>query len=338
MDPVSQGAVGAAFAQTASTRERVLAFSIIGALAGMAPDLDVLIQSPTDPLLFLEYHRHFTHALIFIPFGALIVAAVMNLVPRNPLTFRQTYLASLIGYATHGLLDACTSYGTQLFWPFSDQRVAWNNISVVDPFVTVPLLVLIAAAVWRKNKLYTSLGLAWLIGYLLLGVWQNQRAVDAGFAIAQARGHNPTHVSAKPSFANIILWKTIYEHDGYYYVDGARVTTESTHCPGARIEKLDLARHFPALNPNSQTARDIERFRWFSQDHLAPFEDGRQIIDIRYSNLPTEIEPLWGIAIDPQAAIDDHVAFWPNRRVSEEQMTQLGKLIDGTACAPIGDL
>jgi inner membrane protein len=71
MDPVSQGVVGAAFAQTAARRGQLATVAWYGALGGMAPDLDVLFQSPTDPLLFLEFHRQFTHSLVFIPFGAL---------------------------------------------------------------------------------------------------------------------------------------------------------------------------------------------------------------------------------------------------------------------------
>ena len=126
MDPVSQGAVGAAFSQSTQAlpqlrleayREKIVTLSWLGCLAGMAPDLDVLIQSPTDPLLFLEFHRHFTHALIFIPFGALIVSGVLYRAVRHTLSFKEAYLACFVGYATHGLLDACTSYGTQLFWP-----------------------------------------------------------------------------------------------------------------------------------------------------------------------------------------------------------------------------
>jgi len=36
---------------------------MLGFLSGMAPDLDILIRSSTDPLLSLEYHRQFTHFL-----------------------------------------------------------------------------------------------------------------------------------------------------------------------------------------------------------------------------------------------------------------------------------
>ncbi|MEX1237889.1 MAG: metal-dependent hydrolase, partial [Pseudomonadales bacterium] len=79
MDPVTQGVLGASLPQAASnyvvthepgTKLRQLGtIGWLGCLSGMAPDLDILIQSPTDPILFLEYHRQFTHALIFIPVG-----------------------------------------------------------------------------------------------------------------------------------------------------------------------------------------------------------------------------------------------------------------------------
>ena len=53
MDPVSQGAFGAIFAHTISNKKKILVGSIIGCLAGLAPDLDILIRSNSDPLLKL---------------------------------------------------------------------------------------------------------------------------------------------------------------------------------------------------------------------------------------------------------------------------------------------
>ena len=75
----------------------------------MAPDLDVLIQSPTDPLLQLEYTvSSRTHWSLFLlapsvcyPFLALV---------RRHMSFKVIWLTALAGYATHGLLDACTTY------------------------------------------------------------------------------------------------------------------------------------------------------------------------------------------------------------------------------------
>mgnify|MGYP003323173650 CR=1 FL=1 len=110
MDPVSQGAIGATFAVATVRRNKVASIALIGALAGLAPDVDVFFQSDSDPLLFLEYHRLFTHSLLFIPFGALIVALLARVLLRPDLDWRTIYLSALAGYATHGLLDSCLLY------------------------------------------------------------------------------------------------------------------------------------------------------------------------------------------------------------------------------------
>src|SRR5690606_37296019 len=109
----------------------------------MAPDLDTLIRSGSDPLLFLELHRHFTHSIAFVPIGALLCAAALHPLVRRRMPFRRAYLFSLLGFGSHALLDACTSYGTLLLWPFSDVRVAWSVVSVVDPLFTLPVVALV---------------------------------------------------------------------------------------------------------------------------------------------------------------------------------------------------
>lgn len=330
MDPLTQGALGAAFAQAGTRRryEVVRDASIIGALAGMAPDLDVLIQSSSDPLLFLEYHRHFTHALAFIPIGALICAGVFYYFVRKRLHFQQVYLFSLLGYGSHAILDACTTYGTQLLWPFSSLRAAWNLISVVDPLFSVPLGLLVGATFLTRNKRWTLIGLGWAVAYLLLGAWQNQRAEAAGWALAASRGHEPVRLEAKPGFANLLVWKLVYEYDGHFYVDAIRTGIEPKAYPGGRAEKLELARHLPWLVSGSTQAEDVERFRWFSNDYLA-IQDGNEVIDVRYSMVPNEIVPLWGIRLDPRADPDEHVGYFTFRRAGPEQVERLLNMLQG---------
>ena len=64
MDPLSQAVLGVSLSQSvARNRSQLRQAFWIGALSGMAPDLDILIRSAADPLLFLEYHRQFTHSL-----------------------------------------------------------------------------------------------------------------------------------------------------------------------------------------------------------------------------------------------------------------------------------
>lgn len=333
MDPISQGALGAVAAESVATRSKLRAWALLGCLAGLAPDLDVFIASSDDPLLFLEYHRQFTHALVFIPVGALVVALVLHWTVRRTLGPIESYLACLVGYATHGFLDACTSYGTQLLWPFTDQRFAWNNVSVVDPLFTVPLVAFVVAAAVARRRVLAVLGLAWAAGYLLLGVVQTHRVEAAAVALAADRGHRPNRVTVKAGFANLLVWKIIYEHGGRYYVDGVRAGMEVTVCSGASVAALDIVRDLPWLDPHSQQARDIERFRWFSDDYLAlgP-RPANRVIDIRYSVVPNQIDPLWGIALSPDAAPDGHVAFFANETIGPGQRGDYLRLLTGVGC------
>ncbi len=339
MDPVSQGALGAAFPQSLQNatnfRQRAMTVTWVGCLAGMAPDLDVFIRSSTDPLLFLEFHRQFTHSLFFIPFGALICALVFCRFSRPGLNFRQTFLVCLFGYSTHALLDACTSYGTQLLWPFTNERFAWNNIAVIDPFATIPLVIAVVMAMRRGNPRYAQLGLIWFLSYLLLGWIQHQRAHSAASLMAAERGHDSAEVAIKPGFANIVLWKSVYLYEGTYYVDAVRVGLTRTIYSGDRVAKLDVARDLPWLEPNTQQAVDLERFRWFSRDYLAldPYRKSF-IIDMRYSILPNEVNSLWGIGLSQSAGPSDHVTFESDRDASESRMKIFWAMLRGDTCIP----
>ncbi len=338
MDPITQGVLGGVAAQQVSQKKQKLAAGVVGWLAGMAADLDVLISSDSDPLLFLEYHRHFTHALVFIPIGALVCALFFHFVfkrwfKRIELSFRETYLFSFAGYATHALLDACTTYGTQLLWPFSDARIAWNTVSVVDPLFTLPLLFLLVVSVVKRSQAWAGASAAYVVLYFSLGLLQNQSAESLAFSLAEQRGHTPVQLGVKPSFANILVWKSVYEFEGFYYVDAIRVGLTDKVYEGVSVKKLDLKKHFVWLSSGSQQAKDIERFRWFSNQHLAiDPTNGMRIIDVRYSLIPNEVGGMWGIVLEENADQTQHIRWTTDRPGSAETaslMKRLWRMIKG---------
>ena len=332
MDPVTQGAFGAIFAQTFSNKKKILFGSIVGCFAGLAPDLDILIRSASDPLLKLEYHRQFTHSLIFIPIGALIVTLFSRIIFKKYLSWGETYLFSFLGFATHGLLDACTSYGTQLLWPFTDERISWNYISVVDPFLTIPVILAIIFAIIMKNKYITLFGIVYILAYLTFGAYQENRAQFVGKSIANLRGHESKDLTAKPSLGNLFLWKTIYEDDGFYYVDAVRLFSKSEYCQGTKIKKLDLNNDFLELDVNSQQYKDIKRFDWFSQGYLGKVIEKKIITDVRYSAVPNEVDGLWGIKINLDKNNSSHVDWVVNRSNYMEKWKRFFDLILGKNC------
>lgn len=333
MDPLTQGTLGAALSQTAAQPAKVRAYAAAGAIAGLAPDLDILIRSSTDPLLYLEFHRQFSHSLIFIPIGAGLCALLLQPVLRRWLSFKEIWLACLLGFATHGLLDACTSYGTQLFWPFSDARVAWSWISVVDPVFSGPLFLFVVLAALHRNRGFAVAGLCWALVYLALGAVQHQRATDAVMTLASERGHTVERMAAKPAFANLILWKAIYEADGEIYVDGVRLIRKVSVCEGASISRLQLDRDLPWLRPDSQQAKDLIRFHWYSDGWLAlDPNDPDYVVDVRYAALPNRIDALWGLKVDRSAAADAHTRWHLVQSRRSEDLDQLLDLLAGDGC------
>ena len=90
----------------------------------------------------------------------------------------------------------------------------------------------------------------------------------SNLSLRQTFNHKVEFIEAKPSFGNIIVWKVIYSTSEKYYVNAIRLSLDHKIYPGESIEKLDVSKSFPWLNASSQQAKDIEKFRWFSNGYL----------------------------------------------------------------------
>ena len=334
MDILTHGLLGGTLALAGSKKDEMRAATTIGFLAALLADADALIQSAADPLLTLEYHRQFTHSLIFIPIGALLVALLLWPAFRafgHKLAFGRIYWYALLGCATSGLLDACTSYGTHLLWPFADERIAWSIVSIFDPLFTLILAVAMWASLrWRKT-LPAILGLVLAVGYLSIGWVQHQRAEDAMRAAIMLRGHDPGRLTVKPTMGNLLLWRSIYRHGDVYHIDAVRVGLSGAGriYPGSTVLAFDPLRDVPHLAAASVLREDIARFERFSDGYLAMHpEDSGLLGDVRYAILPTAIRPLWGIRLDLQHP-QSHAAFETSRRVSRQDIDQFVSMLRG---------
>lgn len=321
MDPITHAALGAVTASLlARERTAVRAALLAGAAGGLLPDVDVLIRSSSDPLLAIGYHRHFTHSLFFAPLGGALVALLWWLGWRRERSFRALWCFATAGCASAGLLDACTSYGTRLLWPLSDERVAWNLIAIVDPVFTLGLLgglVLILRG-W--------LGMAgprvvagFVAAYLGLAGWQKLRVerCQAGMIAERGQSGQVVRSTVKPTLGNLVLWRSVYLCGGEYHIDAIRVTPwgECRRHEGGRLAAWEPG---SLRSGEGVLARDVERFREFSDGYLVRHPgDERVIGDPRYAMLPDGLEPLWGIRVDEEKP-ESHVRYETFRRSDEE--------------------
>lgn len=331
MDIITQGLLGAMAAQSAAKPNEVRLASLVGFCAPLLADADVLIRSTEDPILFLEYHRHFTHALVFIPVGALIASLLLWPLLRNRLAFKRVYFYAFLGYVTAGFLDACTSYGTHLLWPFSDDRMAWSIISIFDPIFSLILLMAIIITIVKYRPLAARIGLICAASYLSLGVIQHHRAKSLAQEMAQQRNHIAERLIVKPTIGNLLLWRSVYEADGMFYVDAIRVGLPGNFkfFTGNQVKAFDIKRDLSQLTEQMRIYRDIKRFEFFSDGFLAWHPDHPHILgDIRYAMLPTSTRPLWGLELrldEPHGS----VSFNTDRSMTDgERKAFLGMLFN----------
>ena len=312
MDPISQGLVGSVFSQSISNKKEIKQAALIGLVSGISADLDVLIRSNKDPLLFIDYHRQFTHSLIFIPIGGFIMAVIFWLIFRKKMKFSKVFLYSTLGYATHCLLDACTAYGTELLWPFSNTKIAWNNIAVIDPVFTLTLLILVIFASVKKSKLIARLGVLFCVLYLLFGLYQKDTAEKYLLNIAALRGHNAEKILVHPTLGNLVLWRSIYLSNDNYYVDGIRLTPISKPklYEGGSAKRFKIESEYPNLDKNSALFNNIMRFSHFTSGYL--IKSGKNTVgDLRYSALPNSTVPVWSIEINMDKP-NEHISYSRN--------------------------
>ncbi|MGD9095284.1 MAG: metal-dependent hydrolase, partial [Chromatiales bacterium] len=221
---------------------------------------------------------------------------------RRHLSAGRLYLFSLAGYSMSGALDAFTSYGTHLFWPFSDERVALNIISIVDPVFTLILLVTLLTGLQLGQRKVAFAGLFLCMMYLGMGFVQLQRAGQVAEDLRDKRGHLAMQSVVKPTLANLVLWRSVYIHEDRIHVDAIRVGLFDAVrvFEGESVARFSLDRDLPQLDESSVLYADIVRFLSFSDGYVALDPMQANVVgDIRYSMLPVSARPLWGIVIDP---------------------------------------
>jgi inner membrane protein len=304
MDPLTQGALGAAAAVAFTGNRNPRLAAGVGWLAGMFPDLDIVIRSASDPLIGLIYHRHFTHALVFVPVAGLIACSPFLVLPKYREQRGFIYAAACIGALTHAPLDAATTYGTLLYWPFSSDRVSWDLIGIVDLVFTFALLAGLVASISTRRALGSQIGLGIAALYLAFGGFQQHRAEEALARLAEARGHAVTRLRAMPQLGELDTWRGVYESGGRIHADMIEVPYFGAPMvlQGGSVKLSTLDDLTPEQRANPDMVRAFRVIEWFSEGWVAQppgtkdfFGDMRYVLDLG------SMVPMWGITLDPEA-------------------------------------
>ena len=198
---------------------------------------------------------------------------------------------SFLGAFTHILLDCFTTYGTQIFSPFSDARIAWGTIAVADPLYTLPFLgcLLVAARFSRNDSRrarwnWAGLGLSSL--YLGLTIINHAHVTHQVEHALAEQGMESQRFFITPTILNNVLWNVVVDQGDEYLLAQYSLFDEvpiSFHPVPKGTELLH----------NLDSDPTLERLRWFSAGYfnavMTP-EGVLQINDLRFGTFSGRAE------------------------------------------------
>ena len=222
MDSLTQIVLGASVAEATLGKKIGNKAILLGAIAGTIPDLDIVARFFVDDLSASVMHRGFSHSLLFPFLSAPLLAWCSKKIysSYSNVSFYDWFKMFFLAIITHPLLDAQTTWGTQLFWPF-ESRIAIENIFIIDPLYTIPFLIFLILTACqnrlsKKRKVFNSLGLIISSTYLLITL--SFKGV-AHYNIAKALDDNNIEyndINTRATYFNSILWSGQIELEDSY--------------------------------------------------------------------------------------------------------------------------
>lgn len=144
MDPITHGLAGAVLANFGFRRR--FAFWVL-LISSVAPDFDYVTRL-WGADVFLRYHRGITHGILAL----MIAPAIIGILFGRKKDFFYYSFISFVAYAAHLVLDLTNQYGTRILSPLDWQQYSLDLIFIIDPYVTVGLLLSVILCAFNKKR------------------------------------------------------------------------------------------------------------------------------------------------------------------------------------------
>ncbi len=264
MDSLTHIVVGAAIGELSFGKKLGNKAVVLGAIANTIPDLDVFTTKlASTPEMAMHFHRGYTHAFFTHPFMALPFAYLTYRIFKKEISFVKWYLFFLLGFVTHVLMDGGTAYGTQLFLPFTNKLISWNNLSVVDPLFTLaPLLFFISVWFFKKERnirrRIASISLFLSLFYLGTSTINKLNSANVFKQNLKDKNITFTDFTSTPTMFTSWLWNMVAYNDSTMYMAEYSVFQKSKD-----INIMTIPRHTELLKP-IENSEVIKTDIWFS--------------------------------------------------------------------------
>ncbi|WP_334065715.1 metal-dependent hydrolase [Alteromonas genovensis] len=222
MDSLTQAALGGAVGYAVLGNKVGRKAALWGAILGTLPDLDVFLPYEGAVEAF-TYHRGFSHSLLVHLLISPLIVWLLTHIHKDTSRFKYRWFwLVFLCLSTHAVLDSFTVYGTQLLWPITEYPFAISNIFIIDPFVTIPLLVGLIMVLLPKVQGITkaranAFGLlvsCIYLGWSLIGKGIIDNIVESALA---KQGIQSQHYMSTPAPLTTLLWRSVVVVENEYY-------------------------------------------------------------------------------------------------------------------------
>ena len=242
---------------------------------GVLPDIDTLFGG--DDLTYIQTHRGITHSVAGVAAAGLVVAWVAGRL-RVQGSYARRYAISVGGMLFHILFDVLTSYGTQIFAPFTDYRAAVDVLFIIDPYMTGILLLGLVLG-WRVNARWYRIGFATFSAYVLMNAalhgygfgqldrWASEEGIDYQRSAVMPTPFSPRHRRGFVESGDRTYWTTV----------------DALGNAGGVVVEYDRALTDPRLGFVWETDAG-KAYRWFARFHVITSVNGPRIVieDLTY--------------------------------------------------------
>lgn len=153
MDSISHIIIGAVTGEIVAGSKFGKKALLWGGIIATLPDIDVVAQPFLSPAESLLFHRGPTHSVAFCILFAFALAKLLVFIHKKTKDKFGIWLKiSAWCLFSHIFIDCFNSYGTAVFYPFSNFRVAFDSVGIVDIFLILPLLAALICFIFMKQQ------------------------------------------------------------------------------------------------------------------------------------------------------------------------------------------
>jgi len=345
MDSLTQAALGAVVGELMLGRQlgrRAIAW---GALFGTLPDLDVIFTWFLPTAWDLRVHRGFSHSIwLTLLLSWLLAKPLAKRWKKDKVTPWRAAGFVFLAWSTHVLIDVFTVYGTGVFDPLPLDWVSFDNLFIIDPLFTLPLLVAVGIGFfippkeWKKGK--GQRVSAWCLGasslYVALSFGAKQvvqRAVAADLARREVAWQRRMEA---PTPFNILFWRVLVARPGEIWI-GYRSVFDPADRP-IRWTVVPKGEEIAARHAAAGEVRAVQRFSrgWWIAREAA---DGVWFADLRFGEgrqwdkRGVALRPAFAWTYQPASGKDPLRQHGAQARDAGEVLRRMGRRIAGETVA-----